>query len=145
MARKPKLQAEIVPNQHCRLYHTNFKISENSIHKTLPGDFFKYDEDSLKNASEATKKLVIGINSIEGVDTFSVSQFQVQIVKVPLIEWDEIEPQVVGLIRLLGQELVGEEVEHIEKPIWEFQKWGLNADGTKRREAEFEELLDGLD
>ena len=142
MARKPKVQTEIVPNPHCRLFRTNFKLSEERVGKTLQGRMMSSELEELNKASDAAKKLVIGVDGIDGVETFSLNAYELQVVKAPLFDWEEIEPQIIGLIRMVGQELLGEEVEHIEKPIWEFQKWGYNEDGTRRRRDIFEDAFD---
>jgi len=141
MARKPKLQVEICPNQHCRQFRTNFKLTEERVGKMLGGRMMMSELEELNKAGDAAKKIVIGVDGIEGIETFSLTSYELQVVKAPLFDWEEIEPQIIALVRMVGQELLNEEVEHIEKPIWEFQKWGVNADGTPRRLGMFEDVL----
>ncbi|MFA6270185.1 MAG: hypothetical protein WC657_03180 [Candidatus Paceibacterota bacterium] len=142
---KPKVQAEIVPNQHCRQYHTNWKMSDERVGQMLEGYMCSDEQEALNKAPEVTKRIAIGVLGIVGVVNFSLNGYQLQVVKAPLFDWEEIEPQIIGLIRMVGQEFLSEEVEYIEKPIWEFQKWGYNEDGTKRRRGMFEETFDDLD
>lgn len=139
---KSKLQVEIVPNQDCRLYHTNFKMSEVRIGQLLEGEMFEDERKRLEASSEATKKLAIGVKGIPGVLTWNFHAYELQVIKAPLFDWHEIEPQIIGLIQMVGTEITGEEIEYIEKPIWEFQKWGLNADGTRKRSHSLLEEFD---
>src|SRR5579885_3201392 len=117
MAKKPRLQAEIVPNQDCRLYHTNFVMTEERLGQMFDGIMLRDEEKKLNTAPEAVKNLAIGVQSIPGILIWNFHRYQLQVVKAPLFDWNEIEPQIVGLIRTVGQELLGEEVEYIEKPI----------------------------
>jgi hypothetical protein len=139
---KPRLQVEICPNQHCRLYHTNFKMVEERVGQILDGIMFEDEKKKIEASSEAVKKLVYGIQGIPGILNFNFTEYKLQVVKAPLFDWSEIEPQITGLIQMGGAEIVGEEIELVEKPIWEFQKWGLNADGTKRRRGFLEDVFD---
>lgn len=142
MTKKPRVQVEVVPNQHCRLYHTNFKMCEDRIGQMLEGVMFKDEKEKIEASSEAVKKLAYGVQGIPGVLTFNFHAYQLQVVKAPLFDWSEIEPQIIGLIQMVGSEIAGEEVELVEKPIWEFQKWGLNEDGTKHRRDFLEDVFD---
>lgn len=124
--RKPKVQMEIVPNGDCRLYHTNFKMTENRIGQTLECGMLSNEEKDLKNSSETTKRLAIGVMGIEGLKTFNLHPHELQFVKAPLFDWDEIEPQIISLIQMVGQEALGEPVEHVLTPINNLRKWGMS-------------------
>ncbi len=142
---KPRLQAEIVPNQDIRLYHVNFGLcaQQERFRKLLPGPIADYEQKELDKLPEHAKMLVLGIYGIPGVVGVSLEAYELRVEKARMFEWTDIEPQIVGLVKMIGQQIAGEEIEVIEKPIWEFQKWGLNADGTKRRrDSIFEDAFD---
>jgi hypothetical protein len=112
-------------------------MGEGRVRQMLECGMMSDEEEELDKSSDAMKKLAIGVMEIVGIKTFSFQKYQLQVVKVPLFDWDEIEPQIIGFIQTFGQELLGEEVEHVEKPIEKFQY-----DGTKDRleSSLFEEL-----
>ena len=109
----------------------------------LETGLFDDEKKEIEKSSENTKRLMFGLYGIVGITTISLTPYELQITKAPLFDWEEIEPQIIGLIQMVGAEVTGEEVKHIAKPIWEFQKWGLRADGTKTRaRKEMEEMFD---
>jgi len=129
--RKPKVQTERVGNQNCRVYHTNFKMSRRDVSKIFSSELFDPQPEDMEGESELTKTLAIGINGIEGVETFSITGYTLFVGKAHLFDWEEIEPQVVDLIRMIGRDMVdGKEIEHIKEVIWNPEEWGCNPDGT---------------
>jgi hypothetical protein len=106
------------------MYHTNFTLSEARVGQILGGGMMSDEKKELDQASDAAKKLAIGIMGIAGINTFNFHYYALQVVKAPLFDWEEIEPQIISFIQMIWQEVLNEEVEHIQKPIWEGRKWG---------------------
>lgn len=121
--RKLKVQVERVGNENCHRYHTNFNMSPSTVGRMLGGEMFESEKEDLNRAPEEAKRLAIGIQGIEGVLTFSFEGYQLQIVKAPLFDWEEIDPQVILFIQMIWQEALQQSVEHIPEVIWDEEKW----------------------
>ena len=71
--KKLKIQAEIVPNQNIRLYHTNFKMTDRRVGQTFDFDMMDDEKVNLEKATDSAKKISIGVMGIEGFKSFSLN------------------------------------------------------------------------
>lgn len=133
--RKPKVQAETTSNQHCRNYHTNFRLTNHEVSQLIEGRMMIDEKEAFDQSSDSAKKLAVGVMGIEGIKTFCLNAHELRVVKAPLFEWSEIEPQIIGLIQMVGHELLGEEIQHIKEHIEKHREFDLNVGNAKQEES----------
>lgn len=104
-------------------------MTDRRVGQTFDFDMMDDEKVNLEKATDSAKKISIGVMGIEGFKSFSLNFYELHFEKVPLFDWDDIEPQIVGLIQMVGKELYNEDIEHINKPIWEQGKWGCSSRG----------------
>lgn len=111
---KARVIVEVCPNPHCLVFHTTAELTQGRPHHEFRRPLRPHYEEYLKEAGEHGAALVRDILVIDGVNTVSVSSYDLLVVKGEAFDWEDITPKIVDAIRFLYTSKYKVPVEKVE-------------------------------